>query len=262
MRKEEHNRPWIDASLSIEEEEEEEGEFTLTEEQFAAHTTHAISKMNADLLEGFVQLSDGDQRAFVLHCANRKTGQFRAGQRLVKASILALLLFEGAKNKGAWGMTQSQHEVAIVPEKEVKKRIANLESQAAAAKKKKKTATAAATNRTTRTKNKQMVKREVKQFYEEDLEAQSKLLDAAFEELVQQQKKARGAKRKAPFAAGTAAARKKKNNNKNNKNAQEEEEEEDTKGALAQRGNQQHLVPLNKMEPLVTVPATAQALSG
>ena len=73
----------------------------------------------------------------------------------------------------------------------MKKRIANLESQAAAAKKKKKTATAAATNRTTRTKNKQMVKREVKQFYEEDLEAQSKLLDAAFEELVQQQKKSK-----------------------------------------------------------------------
>ena len=256
-------QPSMDRRVAlIEEEEEEEGEFTLTEEQFAAYND-AISRMNEDLLEGFVQLSDGDQRAFVLHCANRKNWAIPSGSKTGEGFDLALLPFEGAKNKGAWGMTH-RSEVAIVPgAKEVKKRIANLESQAAAAKKKKKTATAAATNRTTRTKNKQMVKREVKQFYEEDLEAQSKLLDAAFEELVQQQKKSTGAKRKAPLPPAPAAARKKKNNNKNNKNAQEEEEEEeDTKGALAQRGNQQHLVPLNKMEPLVTVPATAQALSG
>ena len=38
----------------IEEEEEEEGEFTLTEEQFAVYND-AISRMNEDLLEGFVQ---------------------------------------------------------------------------------------------------------------------------------------------------------------------------------------------------------------
>ena len=257
-------QPSMDRRVAlVEEEEEEEGEFTLTEEQFAAYND-AISRMNEDLLEGFVQLSDGDQRAFVLHCANRKNWAIPSGSKTGEGFDLALLPFEGAKNKGAWGMTH-RSEVAIVPgAKEVKKRIANLESQAAAAKKKK-TPTAAATNRTTRTKNKQMVKREVKQFYEEDLEAQSKLLDAAFEELVPKQKKSTGAKRKAPLPPAPAAARKKKNNNKNNKNAQEEEEEEeeeDTKGALAQRGNQQHLVPLNKMEPLVTVPATAQALSG
>ena len=242
-------------------EEEEEGEFTLTEEQFAAYND-AISRMNEDLLEGFVQLSDGDQRAFVLHCANRKNWAIPSGSKTGEGFDLALLPFEGAKNKGAWGMTH-RSEVAIVPgAKEVKKRIANLESQAAAVKKKK-TATAAARNRTTRTKNKQMVKREVKQFYEEDLEAQSNLLDALFEEtfaLKAKEKKSTGAKRKAPLPPAPAAARKKKNNNKNNKNAQEEEEEEDTKVAIA--GNQQHLVPLNKMEPMVTVPATAKALSG
>ena len=195
-------QPSMDRRVAlIEEEEEEEGEFTLTEEQFAAYND-AISRMNEDLLEGFVQLSDGDQRAFVLHCANRKNWAIPSGSKTGEGFDLALLPFEGAKNKGAWGMTH-RSEVAIVPgAKEVKKRIANLESQAAAAKKKKKTATAAATNRTTRTKNKQMVKREVKQFYEEDLEAQSKLLDAAFEELVQQQKKVRGETQSA-FAAGT-----------------------------------------------------------
>ena len=250
-------QPSMDRRVALVE-EEEEGEFTLTEEQFAAYND-AISRMNEDLLEGFVQLSDGDQRAFVLHCANRKNWAIPSGSKTGEGFDLALLPFEGAKNKGAWGMTH-RSEVAIVPgAKEVKKRIANLESQAAAVKKKK-TATAAARNRTTRTKNKQMVKREVKQFYEEDLEAQSNLLDALFEELEAKEKKSTGAKRKAPLPPAPAAARKKKNNNKNNKNAQEEEEEEDTKVAIA--GNQQHLVPLNKMEPMVTVPATAKALSG
>ena len=191
-------QPSMDRRVALvveEEEEEEEGEFTLTEEQFAAYND-AISRMNEDLLEGFVQLSDGDQRAFVLHCANRKNWAIPSGSKTGEGFDLALLPFEGAKNKGAWGMTH-RSEVAMVPgAKEVKKRIANLESQAAA-KKKKKTATAAATNRTIKTKNKQIVKREVKQFYEEDLEAQSNLLDALFEELVQKQKKvrARNAKR-------------------------------------------------------------------
>ena len=89
--------------------------------------------MNEDLLEGFVQLSDGDQRAFVLHCANRKNWAIPSGSKTGEGFDLALLPFEGAKNKGVGGMTH-RSEVAMVPgAKEVKKRIANLESQAAAA---------------------------------------------------------------------------------------------------------------------------------
>ena len=102
----------------IEEEEEEEGEFTLTEEQFAAYND-AISRMNEDLLEGFVQLSDGDQRAFVLHCANRKNWAIPSGSKTGEGFDLALLPFEGANNKVAWVMTHPA--IARSGREEVKK---------------------------------------------------------------------------------------------------------------------------------------------
>ena len=180
---------------------------------------------------------------------HRKNWAISSRSKTGEGFDLALLPFEGAKNKGAWGMTH-RSEVAIVPRERSEETNRKLRIKRMAGGKEEEEDSDGGCYKPDDKdeKNKQSVKREVKQFYEEDLEAQSKLADAAFEELVQQQKQKYNAKN-VLCRTWVIKANKKKNNNKNNKNAQKkEEEEEDTKGALAQRGNQQHLVPLNKME--------------
>ena len=273
---------------------EEEGDFTLTEEQFAEYND-AISKMNEDLLEGFIQLKDDDQRAFVLHCANRKNWAVPRGVKSGEGFDLALLPFEGKKT-GAWGTTHKS-EVAVVPGAlEAKKRLAlqtkrqdeemkehpkgypkdgrkahfSAKAIVPGAKDAKKqiAISAAAVRKEALLRAKQEIAEKVKQ--EEENQANWDLLNAHLEA-----RKGKGEKRKAPSPAPAAVNKKKKPVGKKKKQNQivaiseSELDDDEREGggnnedlAVAHRQTQQHLVPLNQMRPLVTVPATARALAG
>jgi len=272
---------------------EEEGEFTLTEAQFAAYKD-AISKMNEDLLEGFIQLNSEDQRAFVLHCANRKNWAVPRGTKTGDDFDLALLPFEGGAEKkrtGAWGMTHKS-EVAVVPGAiEAKRRLALQKQEdeemeehpkgvpgdsrrahfsakaivpGAKETKKQLASSAAAARKEAALKKKQPKEERIKQ--EEENQANWDLFNAHLEA-----RKGRSEKPILPSQAPTAVNDKKKNNINKKKQNQisviSDSEHEGGEGntinsAVVPRQNQQQLVPLNQMKPLVTVPATANALAG
>ena len=84
---------------------------------------------------------------------------------------------------------------------------------------------------------------------EEENQANWDLLNAHLEA-----RKGKGEKRKAPSPAPAAVNKKKKPVSKKKKQNQIV--------AISDRQTQQHLVPLNQMRPLVTVPATTRALAG
>ena len=272
---------------------EEEGEFTLTEAQFAAYND-AISKMNEDLLEGFIQLNSEDQRAFVLHCANRKNWAVPRGTKTGDDFDLALLPFEGGAEKkrtGAWGMTHKS-EVAVVPGAiEAKKRLALQKQEdeemeehpkgvprdgrrahfsakaivpGAKETKKQLASSAAAARKEAALKKKRSKEERIEQ--EEENQANWDLFNAHLEA-----RKGRSEKPILPSQAPTAVNDKKKNNINKKKQNQisviSDSEHEGGEGntinsAVVPRQNQQQLVPLNQMKPLVTVPATANALAG
>jgi hypothetical protein len=208
---------------------------------------------------------------------------------------LALLPFEGKKT-GAWGTTHKS-EVAVVPGAlEAKKRLAlqtkrqdeemkehpkgypkdgrkahfSAKAIVPGAKDAKKqiAISAAAVRKEALLRAKQEIAEKVKQ--EEENQANWDLLNAHLEA-----RKGKGEKRKAPSPAPAAVNKKKKPVGKKKKQNQivaiseSEHDDDEREGggnnedlAVAHRQTQQHLVPLNQMRPLVTVPATARALAG
>ena len=104
---------------------------------------------------------------------------------------------------------------------------------------------------------------------EEENQANWDLLNAHLEA-----RKGKGEKRKAPSPAPAAVNKKKKPVGKKKKQNQivaiseSEHDDDEREGggnndlAVAHRQTEQHLVPLNQMRPLVTVPATTRALAG